>query len=217
MRELYSDPVLVRRYDRIAGLGNLALGGDRRIDAVVLRQLALAPGRRVLDVGAGTGRLAPSIAEAIRPRGRLVLLDSSEAMLEQARRSDRVTDGVETRVGEAGALPYEDASFDRVLFAWILHEMPGQERDAALAEAVRVVAGGGLIVVVDHGRPVGLAARAWWRLVRRGLANEAERESLAWHLEHPVEGVLEAAGLGVRRNLKLAGGLVRVIVGACSG
>lgn len=217
MRELYSDPALVRRYDRIAGLGNLALGGDRRIDEVTLRQLALAPGRRVLDVGAGTGRLAPGIAAAVRPGGELVLLDGSEAMLEQARRLGRVGDGVETRVGEVTELPFSDGSFDRVLFAWVLHELEPEVRAAALAGAVRVVASGGLIVVVDHGRPRGLAARGWWKLVKRGLANEAERESLAWHLEHPVDEALEGLGLQVRRNLKLAGGLVRVTVAVRQG
>ncbi len=217
MRDLYSDPKLARRYDRIAGLGNLALGGDGRIDAVALRQLALAPGRRVLDVGGGTGRMAPAIAAALRPGGRLVLLDASEAMLEQARRLGRVGEGVEVRLGEAGAVPFGGESFDRVLIAWLLHELEPDDRAAALDEAVRVVARGGLIVVVDHGRPRGLAARAWWRLIGRGLANEAERETLAWHMEHPVDRELEARGLQVRRNLKLAGGLVRVTVGVKQG
>jgi ubiquinone/menaquinone biosynthesis C-methylase UbiE len=217
VRDLYSDPTLARRYDRIAGLGNLALGGDRRLDEVVLRQLALAPGRRVLDMGAGTGRLAPAMAAAIRPGGRLILLDSSEVMLEQARARGRVTDGVETRVGDVADLPYDNGRFDRVLLAWLLHELPPDRRDRALKEAVRVVAGGGQIVVIDHGKPLGLAARAWWKLVRRGLANEAERESLAWHLEHPPERVLADAGLQLRRNLKLAGGLVRVTVAVRPG
>ena len=217
MRDLYSDPTMVRRYDRIAGLGNLALGGDRRIDEVALRQLALAPGRRVLDVGAGTARLAPAMAAAIRPGGRLVLLDSSERMLDEARARGRLGEGVEACVGDAAELPFEDGSFDRVLFAWTLHELAPDLRDRALKEAARVVAGGGLVVVVDHGEPLGLAARAWWRLVRRGLANEAERETLAWHLENPPERVLGHAGLQLRRNLKRVGGLVRVSVAVRPG
>lgn len=217
LRALYADSEKACRYDVIAALGNLALGGDRRIDRAVARELALAPGRRVLDVGAGTGRLAPSIAAAVRPGGSLVLLDGSPAMLGEARARGRIVDGVEALAGDATSLPFPDRSFDRVLLSWLLHEMAPGPRDAALREAVRVLSGGGVLVIVDHGAPRGLPARAWWRLVRRGLANRAERETLAWHLGNPPADVVEAAGLPIRRRLSMAGGLVRIDVAVRPG
>jgi ubiquinone/menaquinone biosynthesis C-methylase UbiE len=206
-----------RRYDRIAAIGNLALGGDARIDRVVLRQLSLAPGMRVLDVGAGTGRLAPRIGAGIEPLGRLVLVDASDVMLEQARRLGRLGDGAVSQIGVATELPFADRSFDRVLLSWVLHELPEAEQSQALSEALRVLKPGGLVVVLDHGRPTSPAGRLWWKLVKRGLASPDERQSLAFYLEHPADEVLQRLGLQVRRHLRLVGGLVRVVVGVRPG
>lgn len=215
---MYADAERARRYDTTAAVGNLALGGDRRIDRAVLRELALAPGERVIDVGAGTARLVPAILAQVRPGGSVVALDRSPVMVAEARRRGRLN-GVEVEglVGDATELPMADGSVDRVLFAWVLHELPPADRDAALREAARVVAPGGLVVVADHGPASNPLSRGWWRLVRRGLANPAERDSLAWHLEHPVDDGLAAAGLCVRRRRAFAGGLVRVVVAARPG
>lgn len=44
----------------------------------------LQPGQHVLDLACGTGLLALSAAEAVAPRGRVVGVDITPAMLEQA-------------------------------------------------------------------------------------------------------------------------------------
>src|SRR2546425_1252249 len=76
----------------------------------------LRPGLRVLDLACGAG--TPALAEARRvgPRGNVVGTDTSEAMLSLAREyaQEEGLANAEFRVADAGALPFEDGSFDRV-------------------------------------------------------------------------------------------------------
>ncbi len=68
--------------------------------SLILRVLADAPSKRVLDLGCGTGRHARFLAE----QGcEVVAIDASETALERARR-DPVPTGVEFLLGEIGAV-----------------------------------------------------------------------------------------------------------------
>jgi ubiquinone/menaquinone biosynthesis C-methylase UbiE len=51
------------------------------------------------------------------------------------------------------ALGFADASYDRVLLFFLLHEQPLAVRRRTLAEAVRVVKPGGKVILVDYNRP----------------------------------------------------------------
>src|SRR6478735_1594775 len=99
-----------RKWDPLV-LGWLAPFGE-----VMLRHAKLREEFRVLDVAAGTGE--PGLtAAALVPRGEVTVTDLSQAMLavaaeNAARRGLRNFD---TRPCDAGALPFDDASFDAVL------------------------------------------------------------------------------------------------------
>ncbi len=107
---------------------------------------------RLLDVGTGTGR----IAELFAPRAqRTVAIDKSPEMLRLARaRLQHLPAGsVELVQGDFTALPFEDAGFTTVLFHQVLHY--AQDPAAVIAEAARVTAPGGRVVIADfaaHGR-----------------------------------------------------------------
>jgi ubiquinone/menaquinone biosynthesis C-methylase UbiE len=95
-------------------------------------------GRRVLEVGAGTGMLAGALAE----RGTKVwAVDPSEQMLARAREN---APGARFKLGRAESLPFKDAWFERVVLRLALHLV---ERGAALAEFARVLVPGGRVVV----------------------------------------------------------------------
>jgi arsenite methyltransferase len=110
----------------------------------VRRALALRPGERVLDVGSGPGFLAAEMAAEVGSDGRVVGVDPSESMLGVARRR-----GGEAEFVRAGALelPFGEAEFDAVVSTQVLEYVP--EVAAALAEARRVLAPGGRLLVLD--------------------------------------------------------------------
>jgi ubiquinone/menaquinone biosynthesis C-methylase UbiE len=97
-------------------------------------------GRRVLEVGCGTGRLAAALAE--RALARVWAVDASAAMVERARAL-----GVNARVARAEALPFKAGSFGAVVMRMVVHLL---ERPRALAEAARVLAPGGALVVASE-------------------------------------------------------------------
>lgn len=96
-------------------------------------------GRRVLDVGCGTGRLALALAE----RGAKIWgVDASAEMLEQARAA--VGRRVGLKRGRAEELPFKDSWFDRAVLRLVVHLV---DRPRALPELARVLAPGGRAVV----------------------------------------------------------------------
>lgn len=121
-------------YDLVAG----------RLNALRRRSiegLGLAPGERLLLVGAGTGLDLPLL-----PAGLSVLAtDLTPAMLARARA--RVRAGVELRVMDAQRLELPDASFDAALLHLILAIVP--DPVACLRETARVVRPGGRVAVFD--------------------------------------------------------------------
>lgn len=82
--------------------------------AEILDGLDIAPGSRVLDVGAGTGVLAPMLAPRIGPGGRLVSVDISFRMLEAAMPRARAHHTILLQADVAHA-PFCAGSFDWVI------------------------------------------------------------------------------------------------------
>ena len=105
-------------------------------------------GDRVLEVAAGTGDLAVTVAQAVGSSGHVVAVDSSPQMLAHAGKAPREAglSNVETRVMNAEALEFEESSFNTVIckMALMLFENPL----AALTEMRRVVKLGGRVAVM---------------------------------------------------------------------
>ncbi len=105
----------------------------------------VGPGVRVLDVATGPGYVAAAAAQ----RGAAVVgVDFSAAMLAEARRHHP---GIEFQAGDAGALPFPDASFDAVVMSFGLLHLA--RPDQALAETHRVLRPGGRVGFTVWARP----------------------------------------------------------------
>lgn len=152
MRTADRDPYrhLARWYDRIFSGMNAGLWG------IGLKMCPPRAGMEVLDVGCGTGT---QLAAYQRAGCRVTGIDASPAMLEIARR--RLGEAASLTVGDGAHMPYPGQSFDLVLAATVLHEMPPAVRTATLGEMKRVLRPGGRILLIDfatgHARPV----RGW--------------------------------------------------------
>jgi SAM-dependent methyltransferase len=121
------DRLAMRRVDRTGWLRF----DDLDEEQTLLNAVAEVRPQAVLDVGCGDGRL-PSLYAAPR----VVCLDGSPAAAAAARAR-----GLEARVGDAQALPFEDATFDVVTCSHALYHVADVDR--ALCEFVRVLRPGG--------------------------------------------------------------------------
>ena len=104
-------------------------------------------GKRVLEVGPGTGYYTLPVAEWVGPDGRLDVLDLQREMLDHTmRRAQEAGVGnVRPAQGDARSLPYDDATFDAAYLVTVLGEIPDQRQ--AVRELRRVLKPGGRLVV----------------------------------------------------------------------
>jgi demethylmenaquinone methyltransferase / 2-methoxy-6-polyprenyl-1,4-benzoquinol methylase len=137
------------RYDLMNDL--MSAGLHRAWKAFTIRQAAVRPGMKVLDVAGGTGDLARAFARRVGPTGEVWLTDINASMLAVGR--DRlVDDGVLQPVAlcDAELLPFPDDYFDRVSVAFGLRNMT--HKDLALAEMTRVLKPGGRLHVLEFSK-----------------------------------------------------------------
>lgn len=142
---------------------------DRFSPPLAERALALArvaPGDRVLDVGAGTGIVALAAARLVGAAGRVLAVDLSQQMLAAAAvraAQARLDDRMDFRVMDAEQLQLDARSFSVATSLFALLHFPNPL--TALREQFRVLEPGGRIVVGVGSRPPLLSLR--------GLAHRA--------------------------------------------
>ena len=120
---------------------------------VMLDLARIGPGSRVLDVAAGAGEPAITIAERVGPSGYVLATDISSRILEFAARSarERGLSNLETRVMDGENLELPDESFDVVTSRVGLIYFPDQQR--ALSEMRRVLKPGGRVAAIVYTTP----------------------------------------------------------------
>jgi ubiquinone/menaquinone biosynthesis C-methylase UbiE len=107
----------------------------------------------VLDLGAGTAQIPIELARRA-PNVHITAVDAAASMLALARTNiaaARLDDRINFTLADAKRLPFESASFSVVISNSIVHHLP--EPRAAIAEAIRVTAPGGLLFHRDLARP----------------------------------------------------------------
>jgi trans-aconitate 2-methyltransferase len=126
-------------YDRVAD-------PQTRWGSAVLERLPLVGDETVLDAGCGTGRVTELLLERV-PRGRVIALDASPAMVEEARRRltpfDGKVDFVVADLGRPFTLPGGEP-VDAILSTATFHWVP--DHDALFRNLAAVIRRGGRLV-----------------------------------------------------------------------
>jgi ubiquinone/menaquinone biosynthesis C-methylase UbiE len=167
-RQVYSREAI--RYDRVrfSAPGGHAFNMDEQATTQAL--LGLRPGQSLLDVAAGTGRIATFLAE----QGlQVTALDLTRNMLQQARlRSEAAAfDGVHFVEGNGRMLPFADAQFDAVIAIRFLHLFPAALHGPFIQEMWRVLRPGGVLLVQFNSAFAGAFVGAWGHSLYRWLAS----------------------------------------------
>ncbi|MBU6334355.1 MAG: methyltransferase domain-containing protein [Chloroflexi bacterium] len=146
---------IIRQFDPVAA--DYATSAVHAAGADLAALVAALPAHAgvALDIGCGPGHTALAIARHVAA---VVAIDLSEAMLAQARllAQQRGITAVRFERGDAGHLPFDDASFDVVTSRYSAHHFPDPLQ--VLREVARVLRPGGCLLLSDVVAPPLLVA-----------------------------------------------------------
>lgn len=168
---------------------------ESEVEAAMAEVLGDEPVRHLIDIGTGTGRMLELFAgDAEAALG----IDRSSEMLRLARvkLSERGLDHAELRQADLYALPLDPGAADLAILHHVLHF--AQTPDAAIAEAARVLAPGGRLLIVDFAPHAMEDLRTSDAHARLGFSDEQ------------IHGWFAAAGLAPARTETLGGGELTV-------
>jgi demethylmenaquinone methyltransferase/2-methoxy-6-polyprenyl-1,4-benzoquinol methylase len=153
LRVLNSRREIRAYYDKIARVYDmLADRSERPVRKAGLEMLAAEEGETVLEVGFGTGHCLVDLARAVGAEGRVLGVDLSAGMLEQASQL-LAKEGLESRVhlhlADATHLPYAAETVDGVFMSFTLELFDTPEIPLVLEECRRVLRPGGRLVAVS--------------------------------------------------------------------
>jgi arsenite methyltransferase len=125
---------LAHHYEQVSAAHQFKAG------QILIEELVIAPGEKVLDVGSGTGLLAEYVAGLVGPKGSVVGIDPLPLRIALAQQKGR--SNLSFKVGTAYDLrEFPEASFNVVYLNAVLHWLP--DKLEPLREIYRVLKKGG--------------------------------------------------------------------------
>jgi ubiquinone/menaquinone biosynthesis C-methylase UbiE len=179
-----------RHYDLLMDL--LLMGRYQAFIEQAIQRMDLRRGDAVLDLGSGTGRNVCIMLEALGPSGRVVGVDSSRDMVQQAQQRCRAyphVDFLKGRIEEP--LPFHE-EFEEVFASFVLHSLEDEDKERVMANARGALKPGGILWILDFNE-FDLDGQSFpFRWVFRRIECELGIEFLSLDLE----GMLAQHGFG---------------------
>lgn len=193
IREVYRR--IAPRYDRAVAVFPVVGVGMGRYRREAVASLGLRPGATVVELGCGTGLNFPLLLEAVGPRGRVIGVDLSEPMLDEARARLGVRRAHNVDLVCADIADYRVPSgVDGILSSFAITLSPAY--DEVIRRGALALVPGGRLAILDLRRPswpdplvrlaawlnrpfgvtVDLGERHPWESVRRHLHEVRYRE-----------------------------------------
>lgn len=143
----FSDIDHYTRPDRVAAF--LSGSADSALQALRWKEfLGLTSGRRLLDVGCGTGEATAALARTVAPGGIAIGIDKSARLLSYARAAHGESAALRWRQAAAEDLPFVDASFDLCRCDRVLSHVDDPGR--VLGEIARVLRPRGWLQIGEY-------------------------------------------------------------------
>ncbi|MFO1117223.1 MAG: rhodoquinone biosynthesis methyltransferase RquA [Beijerinckiaceae bacterium] len=158
----YVHPNAVRVFERQWLVNAIVWGNYPRLRDLALDTLGDSLTGRTLQIACAYGDLTNLLAERIAADGgKLDVVDVLEVQTENLR--GKLAPGLPVRLinMDSSDLDYDEATFDRTLLFFLLHEQPEDVRRRTIAEALRVTRPGGKLVIVDYARPYAWNPLRW--------------------------------------------------------
>lgn len=210
------------RYDLMNSL--MTFGLDQTWRRTLIDMVQLPPGARLLDVGAGTGKIA---LEAVRrePRSRVVAVDFSYEMLSNGKERARRDRPIVWCCADALHLPFPDATFNALTSGYLVRNV--SDIDQAFQEQIRVIKPGGRVACLETSPPPRNPVRPLvllyfkWIIPRLGHVITGCRQAYEYLPEttrrfksvEELAGIMGRAGLEEVRFKRFMFGTINVLVG----
>jgi ubiquinone/menaquinone biosynthesis C-methylase UbiE len=166
----YVHPNAVRFFERQWLVNAILWGNFTKLRDAALDDLGASLPGRTLQIACVYGDFTPRVAKRVAPGGNLDVVDVLPIQLSNLRRKLAPDSPVTLHQRNAADLGFAEASYDRVILFFLLHEMPLEVRRRVLSEAMRVTKPGGKVVIVDYHRPAAWhPLRSLMKLVLRTL------------------------------------------------
>lgn len=149
----YVHPNAVKVFEREWLVNLILFGNYSALRDAALDDIGHEAAGRTLQVACAYGDLTPRLRERIAPDGQLHVIDVLPIQLQNLKRKLPPDTRISLFQRDSAALGFADASYERVLVFFLLHEQPEAVRRRTLAEACRVVKPGGKVIIVDYHGP----------------------------------------------------------------
>jgi SAM-dependent methyltransferase len=186
---------LARSFSRTSATHDAAAPLFAHFGSLLVNNLALERGDRVLDVACGTGATLLPTAEIVGREGHVVGVDLAEGMIDRLRATiaDLGLTNAEAHVGDGENLQFDDGSFDGVICAFGLFFFA--DPSAALAEFRRVLRPNGVLGITTFARQGSDSMDTVWRLIGAHVpVPRAAKRELRFDTPDTLLDALGAAG-----------------------